>query len=308
MRQATRANVETVSLRNVKTPKRRNVETATRQHDVAMHPRLGAVPVPVILLLVFASITSVRGEMSRARRVEVFYQAQRAYEQGVQLAGNDAEQAEQLLREAANGFQALVDDGRVNGRLYYNLGNTYLRLNEVGLAILYCRKAERLMPDDGRLAEGLRFARSIRRNDIPVTGQAALVRALLFWHYRSSLRARAAVGIVVYMVFWLAAIGATFVRRAAWRYVLIVLLVGWVSLGVSVFASAYAAEHDRGGVIVADDVVANKDPGLGSTPAFEEKLHQGVEFELLDHDRSWYQIRLPNGKSGWIAQEVAELI
>jgi len=262
----------------------------------------------IVICVVGTPWGSALAGMSRARRAEVFYQAQGAYERGAQLTTSDPGDAERLLREAANGFQALVDDGGANGRLYYNLGNTCLRLNQVGLAILYYRKAARLIPDDDRLTEGLRVARSVRRNDIPVTGQTALIRALLFWHYRTTLRGRAAVGIVAYVGFWLVAIGATFYRHIAWRYVLIALAVVWISLGISVSASSYAAENWREGVIVTDDVMANKDPGLGSNPAFEEKLHQGVEFELLEDRDRWHHIRLPNGKSGWIPKDAARLI
>ncbi|MBN1344646.1 MAG: tetratricopeptide repeat protein [Phycisphaerae bacterium] len=240
--------------------------------------------------------------------MEVFYQAQRAYEQGAQLTSKDPNEAERLLREASNGFQALVDDGTVNGQLYYDLANTYLRLKEVGRAILYYRKAEQLIPGDTRLKEGLRVARSIRRNDIPVAGQTALAHALLFWHYGSSVRGRATVGIVAYVLFWAAAIGATVVGHGVWRYALVVLAIVWVAMGVSVAVSAYEGGHTQEGVIVGDDVVVSKDPGIGSSPEFEEKLYQGVEFELLDRKSQWYFIQLPNGKSGWVPREAAALI
>lgn len=243
--------------------------------------------------------------MSRARQAEVFYQAQRAYEQGVQLAPTDSLQAERLLREAAAGFQALADDGIVNGYLYYNLANTHLRLKEVGRAILWYRRAQSYIPDDPRLAEGLRVARSLRRNDIPVMGSSALIHALLFWHYQTTLRARATLGILAYVIFWLGAIGATYRRHVAWRYLLAILLILWLCLAMSVAASAYASARAREGVILSDDVVVTKDPTAASSPEFQEKLHQGVEFELLERHAKWYRIRLPNGKSGWIPQDVA---
>jgi len=246
--------------------------------------------------------------MSQARRAEVFYQAQRAYEQAVQVSATDAVQAERFLRQAADGFQGLIDDGAVNGRLYYNLGNTYLRLNEVGRAILNYRRAERFIPADDRLAEGLRVARSVRRTDIPVAGRSELIHALLFWHYQTTLRGRAVVGMVFYVLFWLAAIGATLRRHEAWRYVLLGSLLLWAMLGCSLAGSAYAAAHWREGVILVDNVVVTKDPGVGSSPEFKEPLQQGVEFELLERHGRWYRIRLPNGKSGWIPQETADLI
>ncbi len=250
----------------------------------------------------------VRAEMSRARRVEVFYQAQRAYEKGVELARSAPDQAGEHLREAANDFQALVDDGVRNGRLHYNLANTYLRLNEPGRAILHYRKAQRYMPDNPRLIEGLRVARGLRRNDLPVTGGTALVRALLFWHYGSSLRTRAWLGLTLYAAFWIGALAATFFRHVAWRYVLPVVVVLWVALGLSVAGTLYAEAHHPEGVIVADDVTVTKDPGIGSSPAFKEKLHEGVEFRLIDRQGDWLHIELPNAKSGWVSREAVELI
>jgi hypothetical protein len=264
---------------------------------------------PIAMTLAVLTIGRPAGaDMSRARQAEVFYQAQRAYEQGVQLAATAPPQAERLLREAAAGFQAIADDGVVNGRLYYNLANTCLRLRDVGRAVLFYRRAEALTPDDGRLAEGLRVARSIRRNDIPPTGGGALVHALLFWHYQTSLRGRMVAGAVFYVAFWMVAIAAMYYRHITWRYVLSALLVVWLALAFSVAGTAYAANHWREGVIVADEVVVMKDPGVGSSPEFQEKLHPGVEFELLEQHARWYRIRLPNAKTGWIPKESAELI
>lgn len=294
-------------------PDERHNQVTKRSHSsslVTKQPSGGSLRrcLTAAMLAVALASQVVAGAMSRARRSEVFYQAQRAYEQALQVADSDAARAEKLLGESANGFQALVDDGVVNGRLYYDLGNAYVRLKQTGRAILYYRKAQRYLADDARLVEGLRVARGLRRNDIPVTGQTALVHALLFWHYSSTLRGRATVGIVAYVLFWLGAIGATFIPHVAWRYILVVLAVLWLSLGVSVAVGAYAADNWREGVILADDVVVGKDPGLEPSPAFEEKLHQGVEFELLGTESRWYHIGLPNGKSGWIPKNAAELI
>lgn len=276
--------------------------------DDACANRAACVSLVLAMGVLALCAAPTHAEMSRARRVEVFYQAQRAYEKGVELSRSDPNQAEKHLREAANGFQALIDDGVHNGRLHYNLGNTYLRLKELGPAILNYRKAQRFMPDNPRLTEGLRVARSLRRNDIPVTGGTALVRALLFWHYGSSLRTRAWLGLVLYIAFWLGALAATFFRRVAWRYVLSVVFVLWVALGASVAGTLYAETYHPEGVVVADDVTVAKDPGIGSSPAFQEKLHQGVEFKLIDRQRDWLHIELPNGKAGWVADDAVGLI
>jgi uncharacterized protein YgiM (DUF1202 family) len=54
------------------------------------------------------------------------------------------------------------------------------------------------------------------------------------------------------------------------------------------------------GVTVADGVVVRKGNGDGFEPAFTQPLSQGVEFRVLEERPGWIQIRLPDGKSGWI--------
>jgi uncharacterized protein YgiM (DUF1202 family) len=56
------------------------------------------------------------------------------------------------------------------------------------------------------------------------------------------------------------------------------------------------------GVTVADGVVVRKGNGDGFEPAFAEPLSQGVEFRVLERRPGWVQIRLPDGKSGWIRE------
>jgi len=51
---------------------------------------------------------------------------------------------------------------------------------------------------------------------------------------------------------------------------------------------------------MADGVVVRKGNGDGFEPAFTQPLSQGVEFRVLEERPGWIQIRLPDGKSGWI--------
>ena len=50
------------------------------------------------------------------------------------------------FKESARVFQSLADRGIQNGKLYYNLGNAYLKLEDLGRAILWYERALRRMP------------------------------------------------------------------------------------------------------------------------------------------------------------------
>jgi len=61
-------------------------------------------------------------------------------------------------------------------------------------------------------------------------------------------------------------------------------------------------------VVLVDDVIARKGNGEGFEPQFEEPLHQGVEFEVLDRRPGWFQVELADGQRGWIRTDQAALI
>ena len=80
--------------------------------------------------------------------------------------------------------------GRSNGFLLYNIGNTYLRLGEVGRAILHYREAQRFIPSDPNLRQSLRHARSLRRDRIATDAAGSVLRLVFFWHHAWPLQLR----------------------------------------------------------------------------------------------------------------------
>ena len=80
----------------------------------------------------------------------LLFKANEAY-----LAGN--------YPEAAELYQAIDMSGHLNGNIFYNLGNCYMRLGETGKAILNYKKARLLLPRDGDLKANLQYARSLNR-------------------------------------------------------------------------------------------------------------------------------------------------
>ena len=63
--------------------------------------------------------------------------------------------ANSQYEEASGLYQELVDRGIKNGYLFYNLGNAYLRLGEIGPAILNYVRAKQFLPRDEALTANL---------------------------------------------------------------------------------------------------------------------------------------------------------
>jgi len=260
------------------------------------------------ILTLIGSPHAVAIELTPEQRVEIFNEAGRAFDRGANVRQHNSNEAIEAYRESAAKFQLLVDAGIRNGKLYYNLANAYLENGQLGKAILNYRRAEALLPGNGRIEHNLRYARSLRRNQIETAGKRAFLRTLFFWHFGTSLRARFLAGLFLYVAFWLMLIGRTMLCRFRWRYVLIPTLAIWLTLGVSVAVDMLGTSRNLEGVLITDDVVVRKGNGKGFEPQFKQQLHEGVEFTVLEQRRDWLYIELPDGKSGWIQMRQAELI
>lgn len=251
---------------------------------------------------------TAHGELTAGQRQQILTEAGEAYDQGVSFLRRDPVQAARALETAVQRYRQLVDDGVVNGRLHYNLANAYLQSGEIGRAILHYRAAEKLIPGDPRLRRNLQYARTLRRSRIAPTGERALGRALLGWHFNTSATTRFRVFLGAYLAFWILLGGQLIVPHAAWRWLAGVTAALWIVFGASVAAQHIAEGGRRDGVVLVDEVIVRKGNSEGFEPQFEEALHQGVEFHVLEDRLGWLFIELPDGKTGWIRADQAGLL
>lgn len=230
------------------------------------------------------------------------------FDEGVALSDSAPDKAADRLRAAAEGFESVARSGGAGGALYYNLGNAYLRLGRLGMAIANYRRAERLIPGDGNLESNLAYARGHRRNQIEAAGSKTVLRTLFFWHYRLPLRTRFLIAATLYVAFWLVLIVRPYLRQVGLGLAAAVLAVGWITFGASAGVSWGLESRERQGVITADEVVVRKGNGENYDPEFKQLFYDGVEFTVRERRGDWLKIELPDGGKGWIRAEQAELL
>ena len=255
-----------------------------------------------------AQVKDRASDVPRSQLVVRLSAALQSFDRGSTLLNSAPNEALAAFREARDGFQAVVDAGIENGQLYYNLGNTHLRLGDLGQAIADYRRAQRLTPNDERLKANLRFARSLRRSQIEASGKRTLLRTVFFWHYSWPLPARRTGAMVSYCLFWVLLAVRGLWPQVKVRYPVLACLAVWLPLSTSAAIDLHSRRTVTEGVLVANDVVVRKGNGEGYDAQFEQALGEGVELRVIEQRGGWVRIELADGNQGWVREREVELL
>ena len=100
-------------------------------------------------------------------------------------------------------FESLVAEGVANGNLFYNLGNAYLKNEDLGHALLWYERALNRIPDDPDLRFNYEYALTLTKDE---RGQkeSPLLRILFFWKYQLSHSSVRWLAIFSNAVLWIA--------------------------------------------------------------------------------------------------------
>ncbi len=221
---------------------------------------------------------------------QLLVQANQAYENGNFAA-------------AVKGYEALVQNGVQSGRVYYNLGNAFLRKGSLGRAIAAYLRASHYSPRDEDLRANLAFARRSTKDALDPPQTTALWRTLLFWHYSLGWSELCWSLGVTNVLFW-CILGVRLLRKDS-------ELLGWATwtLAIPLLALsgswAFKTLAPRELAVVTSQELAVF-AGTSQDSVLRFKLHEGSEALVLDQQGDWAMIALSDGKRGWVKRDQIE--
>ncbi len=221
----------------------------------------------------------------------VFLKANQAYKDGD-------------FNKAAGLYEQLLKLGIVNGNIFYNLGNAFLKAGSIGKALVNYRKAELFMPRDEDLLANIQYTLQQTTDKIEGRDPYAFLKTLCFWYSRLSLKELCIVFLAFNVLLWGSAIVRIFYR---WEYsglVLYGLIFFTVLVGASSAIKIYSYYSDCSGVVIAKAITVRSGSSMNDTVLFQ--LHEGAEFEWLEENEGWVKIQLRDGKKGWVQKETVE--
>ena len=240
-----------------------------------------------IILISLSSIFSLQGMPD-----SLYYRANEKFQDG------EFENAIEL-------YHQIILSGYESSTLYYNLGNAYFRSNKLGKARLYYEKALKLNPDNEDAKTNLNFMEGLltdKFNDIPEIFFKKWINALKHlknsddWALISMLTF--VIGFVLLSIYLL--LRNTLIRKYSF-FSSIVLI--FISLLAFIFSwQQRKDETNPASAIVTEFMVnAKSTPSETGTDLFV--LHEGAKVWIEDITGKWQEIRLSDGRKGWVPSE-----
>ena len=234
----------------------------------------------------------VGGEVVGLSEESLFNEANHAYN------GND-------FVTAVEKYKQLLNMGRDSGEILYNIGNCHFRMGELGRALVYYERARVFIPRNRRLLNNIALAESRGADNITPSKFLAVVHSLCVWHYRLNARETSLLILVVNAAFWVCLCALAVTKKRFIKAAVVVLGLVLVLLGGS-YASRELERLGMGTALVtADEAEVRTGPG---DYAITFSLHDGSRLKLIEAREGWYEIRLADGKRGWIERNKVERI
>ena len=264
------------------------IEEAMKKRGVRSEER--GVRLPILILAIASLLPLAASAASKA-------EADSAY-----VRGN--------YQEAIKGYESLLKQG-ASAEIYYNLGNAYYRTENITRAVLNYERALLLSPGDGDIRFNLQIARSKTIDKIVpesemffVTWYRSLVNIMSVDGWGRMALVSLALVIVLFLVYlfsarvWMQKVG--FFGGGA-------LLVVFALSNIFAWQQSQNLLYRKGAIVVAPSVTVKSTPAQNGTDLFI--LHEGTKVVITDGSmKDWREIRLADGKKGWLESKKIELI
>lgn len=208
---------------------------------------------------------------------------------------------------AAVYYNKLAEKKPDNAVIYYNLGNAYYRLNNIGKAILNYERALKNDPDFTKASDNLYLTQGRINNRIQPLQKIFFVR---WWQSMTAGNLSNAYAIAAIIIFLLAIAYFILSRLGSINFSLppqatMAMIVLCTLLIILSLASAQNAVNDDYAIVLDEGAPLMLKPESGSSKSL---IPEGTKVEIEDTQSAWYEVKLPDGRTGWIQHSMLERI
>lgn len=203
--------------------------------------------------------------------------------------------------QAAAVYSSILKSGKESSALYYNLGNTYYKLNNVPESIYYYEKALQLDPENADAKNNLIFANQMKVDAItplPKTWVRQLSDGIVGLFSAHTWAVLSIIGVFAFVLSFLL---YYFVERTALKRTFFSLMLVFLFFAIGSYTLAHFCDKQvsqtQYAILFDKTVRVFSDANAYSSEVMQ--LHEGTKVEIIEDAKDWVKIRLVNGKTGW---------
>lgn len=225
--------------------------------------------------------------------------------QNISKATADSAYVSNDYKLAIEQYESLLEQGGA-ADLYYNLGNSYYKTQQLGLAILNYERALKLDPSNGDIIHNLAVADAHTVDKVNQVPQMFLVTWTKSLIYSFSLHFWVFLGVACFVIA-IFCVGLYMLARVV-TYRKAGFFIAIISLLICVLANLFAAhqryymkQHNEA-IVLSPTVTVHSTPSKDGTSLFV--LHEGCKLMIKDDSMTkWKEVKLSDGKVGWISTD-----
>ena len=203
--------------------------------------------------------------------------------------------------QAAAVYSSILKSGKESSALYYNLGNTYYKLNNVPESIYYYEKALQLDPENADAKNNLIFANQMKVDAItplPKTWVRQLSDGIVGLFSAHTWAVLSIIGVFAFVLSFLLYyfLERTALKRTFFSLMLVFLFFAVGSYTLAQFCHKQVSQTQYA-ILFDKTVRVFSDANAYSSEVMQ--LHEGTKVEIIEDAKDWVKIRLVNGKTGW---------
>lgn len=213
-------------------------------------------------------------------------------------------------QQAIRDYEELLKKGP-SADLYFNLGNSYYRTDNITRAVLNYERALLLSPGDEDIRFNLQMARSKTIDKITpksemffVTWYKSLVNLTSVdgWAQTSIISMSFALVLVLCYLF-----GHKVLLRKTGFYGAVVFVVLFVLSNIFAYEQKRTLTMKTGAIVTSPSVALKKTPAANSE--YSAIIHEGSRVEIIDDTmKDWKFVELEDGREGWVLARQIERI
>ena len=214
------------------------------------------------------------------------------------------------FEKAAATYEQILSQNLHSAALYYNLANAYFKQGELGKALLNYNRASRIAPGDEDIRHNQEYAEKMTKDSIEKIPEFFLITCLRSVRGAMSCTAWTVLSIVMLATALVMALLYLLAQRMSLRkvgfYTMAVAVLLFVATSIFAISERNQLVGRSEAIVMSSAASVKSSPDRSATELFV--LHEGTKVSIGESTDGWAEVRIADGRKGWVEDKRIERI